>query len=176
MYNKGTDKKGENGMKYLVLTEEFEWGDYFVEPVCVTDDYTAYKGKDYKVYEILKDGTFNLIKDYDDDGEEHEEGICLCIWDNEELEEKHSSLYDTNDDRDGVIPMKILARFPNMKPAEVTGEFIKGLETLYKFRHDVSAILFDIHSYQFFGEEIDEEKWLWVTLGYYRGDCIHHLY
>lgn len=164
-------------MKYLVMAEDECWGDYFVEPVCVTDDYTAYKGKDYAVYEILEDGTFNLIKDYGDDGEEHEEGICLCIWDNEELEEVHSSLYDTNDDNDGVTPIKILARFPNMKTEEVTEDFIKGLESLYKFKHNVSAILFDIHTYQFFGEEIDtDEKWLWVTFGYYRDDCIRHLY
>ena len=57
-------------MKYLVikcipLSDQYEC-DADREPVCVTNNITAYEGKSYDIYEIHNDGSLELIQSYED--------------------------------------------------------------------------------------------------------------
>ena len=56
-------------MKYLIikcipLSDQYEC-DADREPVCITNDTTAYEGKSYDIYEIHNDGSLELIQSYE---------------------------------------------------------------------------------------------------------------
>lgn len=62
-------------MKYLIikcdeLSDQYEC-DADRTPICMTDNYSKYCGYGYEIYELQKDNTFKLIKDYEDYIEEN---------------------------------------------------------------------------------------------------------
>ena len=57
-------------MKYLIircdeLRDQWEC-DADRTPICLTDDYSKYNCRGYEIYEIQKDNTFKLIREYND--------------------------------------------------------------------------------------------------------------
>ena len=53
-------------VKCTPLDDEYET-DAAREPLCITADLAPYEGEGYEVYQIKKDGTLELIKEYWED-------------------------------------------------------------------------------------------------------------
>lgn len=53
-------------VKCTPLNDQYET-DAHREPLCVTTDIDSYEGEGYEVYQIKKDGTLELIKEYWED-------------------------------------------------------------------------------------------------------------
>lgn len=125
-------------MKYLIV-KCVELGDQWEcdanrNPVCLTDDYSKY-GRGYEVYELLEDGTFKLIKDYE---ECIESGIAIVKFDEED------------------IPSP-LEKFKNLKRYEVTKSKVKKWKHKYGFSETVEVIYHGIRGCGEHGEMIGNE-------------------
>lgn len=139
-------------MKYLIIKCE-ELGDQWEcdanrEPVCITDNFDKYNQYGYEVYEILDDGTFELIKNYE---ESDEEGFAIYKW------------YNSNE-TDDKEPDVIIEKFKNAKRSDFTKSKIKKLKSEYGFKDTIDEIYMDIRCSGEHGEEIGKE---WVVLGEY---------
>ena len=139
-------------MKYLIikctaLNDQWEC-DADRTPVCITDDFNKYNQYGYEIYKICDDGTFKLMKEYE---ESDEEGYAIYKWNNA----------DETDDKE---PDVIIEEFKNAKRSDFTKSKIKKLKSKYGFKDTVDEIYKDIDCSDQHGEEINHE---WVVLGYY---------
>lgn len=62
-------------MKYLIIKCK-ELGDQWEcdadrTPICITDDFDKFYQFGYEIYEILDNGTFKLIKEYEEEREDN---------------------------------------------------------------------------------------------------------
>lgn len=134
--------------KYLVV-ECNELGDQWEcdadrKPICLVEDYSQYNKRGYEIYEIKKDGTLDLIRNYDDITDER---ICVCWWNDEE---------DGSDIPDKIIEIKKGDR------DNVTKSLVKKIKQQYNFKDTVNEIYRDISCSGSHGEEIDGK---WVVFG-----------
>lgn len=137
-------------MKYLIteLAQEF---DETCLPLRITEDPSDY-GYGYEVYEILEDGTFKLIKEWN---EAKKEGFALYYWDSYEQAES------------GSCPT-IIRDFRGMDRDDFSKEDISMIKEEAKFNEDVDFILSEISCCGEYAEESSDGKW--VVFGSYRDD------
>lgn len=109
-------------MKYLIV-ECLELGDQFEcdadrKPICITNDPSNYSSG-YDIYEIKKDGSLSLIKEYD---EYNEEGMILLCQKEDETEPVILQKWK-NFDRDS-IPLEIIkqCKFTKSTPEEIKSQ------------------------------------------------------
>lgn len=100
-------------------------------PICLIEDYSSY-GRGYEVYEVRKDNSLKLIKEYD---EANERGIAIFINDSED-----------------PTPEYIYEKFPITRE-EVTHTKVKKWKSKYHLKGSVEEILSDIHHCGGYGED-----------------------
>lgn len=137
-------------MKFLIteLAQEF---DEACLPLRITEDPSDY-GYGYEVYEILEDGTFKLIKEWN---EAKKEGFALYYWDSSEQAES------------GSCPT-IIRDFLGMGRDDFSKEDISMIKEEAEFDEDVDFILSEIRCCGEYAEERSDGKW--VVFGSYRDD------
>lgn len=135
-------------MKYLVV-RCVELGDQWEcdadrRPVCLTEDYSKYDKHGYEIYKLNKDGTFTLVRNYEDVTKEE---MVIAVWNNiNHYENKPNKIIPICDgDRDYV-----------------TSSIIKKIKQTYHFTDSVEEIESDIFCSGAHGEEI---KGKWVVFG-----------
>lgn len=138
-------------MKYLVVKCD-ELGDQFEcdadrTPICLTDDYSNYDKRGYEIYEVNSDGTFTLIREYE---ETTNYIICVCNWGDVEKQ------IDYGDIPDSVSKIAIGNR------KEITKGMVKKVKKDYGFVESTEEILLNIKSGGSYGEEINGE---WIVFG-----------
>lgn len=135
-------------MKYLIVKCD-ELGDQWEcdanrTPICLTDNYSKY-GYGYEVYELQKDNTFKLIKDYEDCVEE---GFAIYqYFNNGEV-----NLYE---------------KFPKMTRESITKSQVKKWKRKYHFTDTVEEIFSNLIHLGSYGDEINEK---WIVIGEYMDD------
>jgi hypothetical protein len=118
-------------------------------PFCMVTDYSKY-GLGYEVWERKLDGSFELIKDYE---EALEEGFALYFWN--EDDDVHSS--------EPTIQYKKVGWTRD----SITKAFVKKLKQEVGFQETVDDIFVDIDCRGSHGEIIGKK---WVVFGEYMDD------
>lgn len=138
-------------MKYLVVKCEELHDQYECDanktPFCLTDDYSNF-GIGYKVYEILSNNKFKLIKDYDD---YNERGIAVYAWNSDSLCEQ-------------TMPDIIFEKFKNVTRDDITKNQIKKLKSKYHFTDTINEIYSEIRHTGAYADEIDDK---FIVIGEY---------
>ena len=138
-------------MKYLVVKCD-ELGDQFEcdadrTPICLTDDYSDYDKRGYEIYEVNNDGTFTLIRDYD---EITNYVICVCNWGS--LDEQINY---------GDIPESV-SKIAEGSREDITKGMAEQVKKCYGFTDSVKGILSEIKCCGSYGEEINGD---WIVFG-----------
>lgn len=139
--------------KYLVVKCD-ELGDQWEcdadrQPICLVEDYGKYDVMGYEIYEIQEDGTFELIRHYND---VERELICVYWW--EDAEDKFERVEKWKPDKLDVII--------EGTREDVTLDLIKKIKIKYHFADTVEEIERDIQCSGNHSEMINNE---WVVFG-----------
>ena len=135
-------------MKYLIikcdeLDDQCEC-DAARTPVCMTDNYSKY-GYGYEVYELKSDGTFELVKEYE---ESLDRGIAIF----------------TITEKKGKEKTNVLQKFKNLTRNKVTKSQVKKWKKQFHFTETTEYILNDILCSGSYGEDING---MWTVIGEY---------
>lgn len=135
--------------KYLIIKCD-ELGDQWEcdanrTPVCLTDNYDKYNKRGYEVYQIKTNGTFELIRNYEDITNER---MCLYYWNDENTVEEQKP--------DKIIEIKKGNR------DNVTTSLIKKIKQEYHFTETIKQIERDIRCCGCHSELINNK---WVVFG-----------
>lgn len=138
-------------MKYLVVKCD-ELGDQFEcdadrTPICLTDDYSDYDKNGYEIYEVNSDGTFTLIREYE---EITNYVICVCNWGDANKQINYED-----------VPISI-SKIAVGDRKEVTKGMAKKVKKGFGFTESTEEILSDIKCCGSHAEEINGE---WIVFG-----------
>ncbi len=142
-------------MKYLIVECEELHDQYECEanriPLCMTDDISKYEHEfGYEIYEVKNDGTFSLVKSFEDtDGNW---GMAIYFWKNEE-------------DVESNLPDIVYEKFPQANSKIFTTAKIKEIKKTYHLTESVKEIKDEI-SYGSYGTELNGG---WFVIGDYNG-------
>jgi hypothetical protein len=118
-------------------------------PICLTEDYSSY-GRGYEVYEVMKDNSLKLIKEYD---EAKERGIAIFI----------------SDDFEDFTPKHVYEKF-SITREEVTAKKVKKWKSKYHLEGSVEEILSDIRHCGRYGEDMPNG---FLIIGEYSDDVYY---
>lgn len=143
-------------MKYLIVECE-ELGDQWEcdanrAPLCITDDISKYEHEyGYEIYKVKNDGTFSLIKNYDDTRGNC--GMAIYFWKNEaDAEEK--------------LPDIVYEKFPQTDRDFFTKAKIEKIIKTYHLTESVKEIKNDISCGGDYGTRLNGG---WFVIGNYNG-------
>ena len=122
-------------------------------PLCLVEDCSKY-GMGYEVYKVLKDGTFQKVKNYD---EAIEEGMAVYFWQDRKEEDEPT----------------IREKWENMERDTMTKSKIQTLKNKYGFHDTVKEILCNIRCSGSHGESINDK---WYVIGEYRDNIYNKGY
>lgn len=135
--------------KYLIIKCD-ELGDQWEcdanrTPICLTNDYDKYNTMGYEIYKIKENGTFELIRNYDDVTNEY---MCVYWWNDEDKVEEQS-------------PDKII-KIQKGDRDNVTKSLIKKIKQQYHFTDTIKEIERNIYCSGYHSELIDNK---WTVFG-----------
>ena len=123
-------------------------------PLCLVEDCSKY-GVGYEVYKVLKDGTFQKVKNYD---EATEEGMAVYFWQDGKEEEDEPTIRE---------------KWKNMERDTMTKSKIQTLKNKCGFHDTVKEILCNIQCSGSHGESINDK---WYVIGEYRDNIYNKGY
>lgn len=152
----GKNIKEVSKMKYLIVKCEVLDDQYECDanriPLCITDDISEYEHEyGYEIYEVKNDGTFSLVKNYEDT--RGNSGMAIYFWKNEnEVEDK--------------LPDIVYEKFPQVEREFFTEAKIEEIKKTYHLTESTKYIKDEVRCFGSYGTILNDG---WFVIGYYNG-------